>query len=66
MAMGTWKVRKIQKGARASRESGKKKGLVPPVWAKNCARSARAYKTNPRYGEWCAKCDGSKIKWGSN
>lgn len=44
--MGTWKARKMVKGTRASRESGKKKGLVPPAWAKYCARSGRSYKTN--------------------
>lgn len=64
--MGNWKTRKLQKGLRASRESGRKKGLVPPAWAKNCARAARAYKNNKRYSEWCLKCDGSKIKWSSN
>ncbi len=63
--MGTWKKRKLTKNARASRESGKKKGLVPPMWAKNCAKASRAYKNNPRYAEWCIKCDGNKVKWGS-
>jgi hypothetical protein len=61
--MGSWKSRKIQKGARASRESGRKKGLVPPSWARACARMARAYKNNPRYSDWNAKCDGGKVKW---
>ena len=46
-----------------SRESGKKKGLVPPTWAKACARNARAYRNNPRYSEWCEKCNGNKVKW---
>lgn len=64
--MGAWKKRKLTKNARASRESGKKKGLVPPMWAKNCAKASRAYKNNPRYAEWCIKCDGNKVKWGSS
>lgn len=61
--MGNWKKRKISKIARASRESGRKKQLVPPAWAKACAKQARAYKNHPRYAEWCAKCDGNKVKW---
>ena len=65
MTMGTWKRRLIEKKARGRSESGRSKGLVPPVWAKNCARAARAYKNNPRYGEWCVKCTGEKIKWSS-
>lgn len=63
--MGNWKSRKLRKGLRASRESGRKKGLVPPSWARACAKQARAYKTHPRYSEWCLKCDGNKIKWSS-
>ena len=63
--MGTWKRRKLQKGMRKSQESGRKKGLVPPAWARACARMARAYKTNPRYAEWCQKCNGDKVKWSS-
>ena len=45
--------RRLSQAARKgqpSRESGKKKGLVPPTWAKACARNARAYRNNPRYG----------------
>lgn len=61
-AMGSWKVRKLQKGVRASRESGKKKGLVPPAWAKYCARHGRAYKTN-LYSRWNEICNGEKVKW---
>lgn len=61
--MGAWKRRKLQKGMRASHESGKKKGLCPPAWARACARMARAYKNHPRYGEWDRKCDGGKVKW---
>ena len=60
---GLCKSRKLFKGLRASRESGKKKGLVPPTWAKACARMARAYKTNPDYTRWCEMCTGDKIKW---
>ncbi len=62
-AGGQWKVRKLFKGMRASRESGKKKGLVPPTWAKACARMSRAYKTNSNYTRWCEMCTGDKIKW---
>jgi len=60
--MGNWKARKLQKGARASRESGKKKGLVPPTWARFCAKSARSYKSED-YSRWCEICTGDKIKW---
>lgn len=60
---GMWKARKLFKGLRANRESGRKKGLVPPQWAKACARNARAYKNNPNYSRWCEICDGNKIKW---
>jgi hypothetical protein len=60
--MGTWKARKLVKGSRASRESGKKKGLVPPTWARYCARSGRAYKSE-WYSRWCEVCNGDKIKW---
>jgi len=66
MGMGTWKTRKLQKGSRASRESGRKKGLVPPTWAKACARQSRAYRTHPRYEDWCNKCTGEKIKWNAS
>ncbi len=60
--MGTWKARKINKGLRASRESGKKKGLVPPQWAKHICRSNRSYK-HPKYSFWNQLCNGDKIKW---
>lgn len=60
---GQWKARAMSKGVRASRESGRKKGLVPPQWAKNCARAGRAYKNNPNYDRWCEICTGDKIKW---
>lgn len=63
--MGTWCRRRIQKGARGSQESGRKKGLVPPTWARNCAKASRAYKNNPRYEDWCLKCNGEKVKWGT-
>lgn len=62
LAGGQWKARKMQKGQRASHESGKKKGLVPPSWARYCARSARAYKTDI-YVRWSEVCTGEKIKW---
>lgn len=64
--MGTWKKRLISKKSRGSQESGRKKGLIPPTWAKACAKMSRAYKNNPRYDDWCAKCNGDKIKWSSN
>lgn len=60
--MGTWKTRKLVKGQRASRESGRKKGLVPPQWAKWCAKTGRSYKTD-MYVRWSNICDGNKIKW---
>lgn len=63
---GTWRARKLFKGLRASRESGKKKGLVPPAWAKACARMSRAYKNHPDYSRWCNVCTGDKIKWGKS
>jgi hypothetical protein len=62
--MGDWKKRKLVKGARASREAGRKKGLVPPAWAKYCAKAARAYKNQPDlYGRWSDICNGGKVKW---
>lgn len=61
--MGTWKTRVIAKKSRGKQETGRSKGLVPPTWAKACAKQARAYRTNPRYSEWCAKCTGEKIRW---
>lgn len=60
--MGAWKQRKIQKGARASRTPGSKKGLVPPTWARHCARAGKGYK-HPMYSKWNAMCDGGKVKW---
>ena len=63
---GTWRARQLFKGLRASRESGKKKGLVPPAWAKACARMSRAYKNHPDYNRWCMLCTGDKIKWSKN
>ena len=59
---GQWKARKLEKGQRASREAGRKKGLVPPAWAKYMAKAGRSYK-HPQYEAWSAKCDGGKIKW---
>lgn len=59
---GEWKARKLNKGVRASRESGKKKGLVPPQWAKNICRRNRSYK-DPNYSRWDELCQGGKIKW---
>jgi hypothetical protein len=61
--MGSWKTRLIAKKSRGSQESGRKKQLVPPAWAKACAKQARAYRQHPRYADWCAKCDGNKVKW---
>ena len=59
---GQWKARKLNKGVRASRDSGKKKGLVPPQWAKYICRRNRSY-THPDYARWNELCDGGKIKW---
>lgn len=59
---GSWKKRKLVKGQRASQETGKKKGLVPPQWAKNICRRNRSYKQS-RYSFWNVLCDGGKIKW---
>ncbi len=63
--MGTWKSRIIAKKSKGKQESGRSKGLVPPPWAKACAKNARAYKNNPMYSVWNALCDGGKIKWSS-
>lgn len=60
--MGTWKARKLQKGQRASRTPGNKKGLVPPSIARYMCRANRSYK-NSLYTWWAEKCDGGKIKW---
>lgn len=61
--MGTWKRRIIEKKARGRQESGRAKGLVPPTWARNCAKAARAYKNNEMYSRWCEVCNGDKVKW---
>lgn len=61
--MGTWRIVAIRKKQRGNQEDGRKKGLVPPLWAKACARQSRAYKHHPRYGDWCRICNGDKIKW---
>lgn len=60
--MGTWKQRKTQKGQRASRTPGNKKGLVPPSWARYICRANRSYK-HPMYGRWSDICQGQKVKW---
>ena len=61
--MGDWKQKKISKKNKGKQESGRSKGLVPPLWAKACAKQARAYKNHPRYEEWCEKCTGEKVQW---
>lgn len=61
--MGTWRKRKNDKGQRASRTPGNKKGLVPPAWARYICRSNRSYKLGTLYSKWNSKCDGGKIKW---
>ena len=60
--MGNWKTKKIKKLGKGSQESGKKKGLVPPFWARYCSRSSRAYKSE-YYTRWIFICTGEKIKW---
>ena len=62
--MGNWKLRKLNKGLRASRTPGSKKGLVPPSWARGICRRNRSYK-NEFYSKWNKMCDGGKIKWSS-
>lgn len=61
--MGRWKFKQIAKKGRAARETGKKKGLVPPAWAKWCCRNNRSYKNAALYSKWNELCDGNKIKW---
>lgn len=63
MAMGTWKTRKLGKKTKGSQTSGRSKNLVPPTWARACARMARAYRNHPMYSKWNERCDGSKVKW---
>lgn len=63
MTMATWKNRVIAKKNKGKQESGRSKGLVPPAWARACAKQARAYKNHPDYSKWCEVCDGSKVKW---
>ncbi len=65
MAMGTWKTRLLSKKSRGSQTPGSKKGLVPPAWARHCAKAAKSYKNNPMYSKWCAMCNGDKVKWSS-
>lgn len=62
--MGAWRAKQIRK-TRASRSTGRSKGLVPPTWARACAKQSRAYKNNENYARWCAMCTGEKIKWSS-
>lgn len=63
--MGTWKQRILPKKSRGKQESGRSKGLIPPAWAKACAKQSRAYKNHPDYERWCSICTGDKIKWSS-
>ena len=63
MTMGTWKTKKIGKRTKGSQTPGRLKGLVPPTWARACAKMSRAYRNNPWYTLWNEKCDGSKVKW---
>jgi hypothetical protein len=48
--MGTWKARKLVKGARGSRTTGKQKGIVPTALRKWMCRHNRSWK-HPLYGE---------------
>lgn len=59
---GEWKARKLEKGVRASRTPGNKKGLVPPSVVRYICRSNRSYKHSD-YSWWDEKCDGGKIQW---
>ncbi len=63
--MGDWKRRSISKKTKASRESGKKKGLCPPAWARYCAKASKGYK-HPLYSKWNEMCNGNKVKWSSS
>lgn len=60
--MGTWCRRRLQKKTRGHSESGKNKGLIPPSWARFCARAGKGYK-HPSYSLWSAICNGDKVKW---
>lgn len=57
--MGDWKARKLVKGLRASRSTGKSKGLVPDALARYMCRSNRSYK-HPLYGEVMARLGSRK------
>ena len=59
--MGTWKKRKLVKGQRASRETGKKKGLVPTTIQKWMCRTGRSYK-HPLYEVVMASLGTRKVK----
>lgn len=46
--MGTWKLRKLKKGQRASQSTGKSKGIVATVMQKFMCRRNRSWK-HPLY-----------------
>lgn len=52
--MGNWKARKLVKGSRASRTSGKSKGIVPDTLARYMCRRNRSYK-HAQYGAVMAR-----------
>lgn len=54
LGMGNWKKRKLVKGQRASRATGRSKGIVASSLAKYMCRRNRSYK-NPSYGIVMAK-----------
>jgi hypothetical protein len=61
MAMGVWRQRLNQKGVRASREPGKKKGILPSTLQRSYCKRARSYKW-PKYEEIMSSLGSRKKK----
>lgn len=57
--MGTWKTRKLVKGIRASRTTGKSKGIIASPLERTMCRRNRSYK-NPQYQTVMSKLTGEK------
>lgn len=59
---GAWKARKLVKGARASRTSGREKGMVPTAETRTICRRNRSWKMGAAYTLWNNKYTGNKVR----
>ena len=57
--MGTWRLRKMKKGLRASRTTGKSKGIIATPLERTICRRNRSYK-HPSYALIMSKMKGEK------